>query len=85
MPDPEMQAKMTSKRKKKDYKEGELFTPSQVRRIVQEAVEQREAQLREEYDKKLNMLLQEQFEQFTRFNQDYISRQMNRTTPDYIS
>jgi len=72
--------------KRKKAKDGaQMFTMEQVRGAVEEAVQRREAELREEYDRKLNQLLQEQFENFTRFNQDYISRQLRRSSADYIS
>lgn len=54
------------------------FTYAQVQRIVAHALEVREGQVRQEYNEKLNELLCEQFESFTCFNRDYISRQFQR-------
>jgi len=50
---------------------------------VEAIVKKREEQLKEEFQAILNSLLQEQFESFTRFNRDSISRQMQRN--DYSS
>jgi len=72
-------------KKKKRKESTELFSREQVVNIVQDAVQRREAELRSEYDRKLQCLLQEQFDNFTRFNQDYISRQFKRSSADYIS
>ena len=54
----------------------QLFTYDQVASIVRNAVEMREAAVRAEYDATLQRLLQEQFESFSNFNKDYISRNM---------
>lgn len=58
-----------------------MFTEDEVRMIL----EVRENQLREEYDTILCNLLQEQFNQFAKFNQDYISRQFKSTDFSYTS
>jgi hypothetical protein len=52
------------KRKKKN-----LYTEEEVKYLIKE----REDQLHEEYTKALQERLQEQFNSFTQFNQDYIS------------
>lgn len=57
----------------------QLFTYDQVASIVRNAVEMREAQIRAEYDATLSRLLAEQFESFSNFNKDYISRSMQRS------
>jgi len=83
----------TSLRKKKSKKKEEktgpeaepTFTVSQIRKIVQDALTERERRLRQEYDEILNRLLREQFDNFTRFNEDYISRQFKRTECAYLS
>lgn len=54
----------------------QLFTYDQVASIVRNAVEVREEQIREEYNRILQEQLREQFENFSSFNRDYISRTM---------
>ena len=56
-----------------------------MRDIVKRAVEAREEALRTEYDKILKDKLGEQFENFSKFNQDYISRQLKESQWDYMS
>jgi hypothetical protein len=73
-----------SKPKPKE-KEEVLFTYDQVKEIVNRAVAEREAQLRVEYDMILNERLQEQFRNFTKFNEDYISRQLKQSDFSYLS
>ena len=67
--------------------EQELFTLDQVRHIVREAVGERDRGVREEYDKILQALLQETFENFSRLNQDYVTRFLpsSRHAESYIS
>ena len=48
-----------------------LFTLDQVQNIVRHAVDQKEAQLREQYDHVLQGKLQEQYACFAKFNEDY--------------
>ena len=62
-----------------------LYTLDQVKRIVTSALQLQEERLREEYEKVLNDLLREQFENFERFNKDYISRQIAKTDLSYLS
>mmetsp|Transcript_7948 Transcript_7948/g.10924 ORF Transcript_7948/g.10924 Transcript_7948/m.10924 type:complete len:186 (+) Transcript_7948:86-643(+) len=62
-----------------------LFTFEQVKEIVQRFVAEREAALREEYDKILQERLQEQFKNFAKFNEDYISRQLKNSDWSYLS
>jgi hypothetical protein len=57
------------------------FSEEEVKMIL----EVRDQQLREEYDGILQRLLQEQFNQFARFNQDYISRQFKSSDFSYTS
>mmetsp|Transcript_24443 Transcript_24443/g.48081 ORF Transcript_24443/g.48081 Transcript_24443/m.48081 type:complete len:249 (+) Transcript_24443:52-798(+) len=59
-----------------------LFSKKQVKKILRECLAAQEEQLREEYDKKLNVLLQEQYDSFNRFNQDCISRSNDKN--DYF-
>ncbi len=64
-----------------------LFTAKQVERIVRDALNTREEQLRDEYDQILHNLLQEQFENSSRFNQDCVRRAglQSHHTEEYIS
>ena len=48
----------------------------QVQNIVRHAVDQKEAQLREQYDQVPQGKLQEQYACFAKFNEDYMSRQL---------
>lgn len=84
---PAQRARLQEESKKEEEEERQvvpLFSTKQVKRIVVEAVALREAQIRKEYDATLLRLLQEQFESFTKFNQDYIGRSQNRSTASYI-
>ncbi|EOD15364.1 hypothetical protein EMIHUDRAFT_356471, partial [Emiliania huxleyi CCMP1516] len=66
-------------RQRTDPHTGEvLFTLDQVRDIVRKAVIERERTLREEYDRTLQTKLQEQFQAFAKFNEDYVSRQLRQ-------
>eukprot|EP00128_Syssomonas_multiformis_P011428 Colp12_sorted_trinity150504_noHs@19869 len=62
-----------------------LFTYDQVRAIVQRAVAEREQTIREEYDMILQQKLSEQFNSFTKFNEDYIHRRMEESQWSYMS
>ena len=59
-----------------------LLTMDQVRDIVRRAVDEKERSLREQYDRILQQKLQEQFASFSKFNEDYISRQLKPTCGD---
>lgn len=56
----------------------QLFTYDQVASIVRNALEMREEQIRAEYNRVLQEQLREQFENFSSFNRDYISRNMRQ-------
>jgi len=56
-----------------------------VKYIIAGALEETKQKLRSEYDQILAEKLQEQFNAFTRFNQDNIDRQMQSSTFDYMS
>mmetsp|Transcript_18482 Transcript_18482/g.33087 ORF Transcript_18482/g.33087 Transcript_18482/m.33087 type:complete len:191 (+) Transcript_18482:32-604(+) len=71
--------KASSKKKKN------LFSEEEVKRIVHRALKEQEERLTEQYNKILNDRLAEQFENFTRFNQDYVYRQLRAKTSSYIS
>ena len=62
-----------------------VFSLEQVKRIVSNALQLQEERLRDEYNSVLNELLREQFENFERFNKDYISRQISKTELSYLS
>lgn len=62
-----------------------LFTLEQVKDIVRHAVEEKERCLREAYDGILQEKLQEQFRAFSKFNEDYISRQLKSGDLSYCS
>ena len=64
---------------------GQLFTLEQMRAIVAKALDDREAVLREEYDATLQEKLNEQFSNFSRFNQDYVSRHLRQSEYNYMS
>ena len=61
-----------------------LFTLDQVQNIVRHAVDQKEAQLREQYDQVLQGKLQEQYACFAKFNEDYMSRQLKERDMSYV-
>jgi hypothetical protein len=62
-----------------------VYTAAEVNEIVQRAVQEREEQLRAEFATILTERLAEQFESFTRFNQDYIERNPTESSWSYIS
>lgn len=62
-----------------------LFTYDQVREIVSRVVAEKEQQLRAEYDQILQQQLQEQYRNFAKFNEDYISRQLKQSDFSYLS
>jgi hypothetical protein len=73
------------KLKQKNKPEEILFTYDQVKDIVARALADREQQLRTEYDLILQERLQEQFKNFAKFNEDYISRQLKQSDWSYLS
>jgi len=65
---------------------GEVLLPmDQVRDIVRRAVEEKERTLREQYDRILQAKLQEQYQAFAKFNEDYISRSLKSSDLGYVS
>jgi len=62
-----------------------MFTFNEVKEIVNRALLEKEASLRAEYDRILQELLQEQFRNFSKFNEDYISRQLKSNECSYLS
>lgn len=63
----------------------QMFTWSDVERIVHSALEQQESELRRHYDEVLQTQLHEQFSNLSRFNQDHIARSMQSSTHDYFN
>ena len=73
-------------RQRIDPQTGEvLFTMDQVRDIVRRAVDEKERALREQYDHILQQKLNEQFQSFAKFNEDYISRSLKTSDLSYCS
>merc|ERR1712070_564711 len=62
-----------------------LYTSEELREIVQRALMRREGELRAEYDQILQARLSEQFNNFRRFHEDYVSRQLNQSSYSYMS
>lgn len=62
-----------------------LFTLEQTRDIVRRALEEKERRLREQYDRILQQKLQEQYQAFAKFNEDYISRSLKADDLGYVS
>jgi len=52
---------------------------------VKKAVQQRQNVLKDEYERSLAESLREQFNAFTRFNQDFISSQVKDNEFSYVS
>lgn len=76
----------TTLRQRVDPQTGEvLFTIEQVRDIVRRAVDEKERSLREQYDRILQQKLQEQYQAFAKFNEDYISRTLKSHDLGYVS
>ena len=73
-------------RQRVDPQTGEpLFTLEQVKDIVRRAVDEKERQIRVQYDEILQRKLQEQYQSFAKFNEDYISRTLKSNDLGYIS
>lgn len=62
-----------------------LFTLADLKEIVNSVLDEREAKLREQFTLTLNERLAEQFRDFTKFNEDYVSRQLRGTDLAYLS
>jgi len=62
-----------------------LFTYEEVKEIVLRVLAEKEANLRQEYEQTLQERLQEQFKNFAKFNEDYISRQLKQSDFSYLS
>jgi len=62
-----------------------VFTESEVKSIVEKALAERESAIRAEYDRILQELLQEQYKNFAKFHEDYVSRQVKDSDFSYMS
>lgn len=63
-----------------------LFTFRQVGMICERMLNERETQLREEYDRILNIKLSEQYDAFVKFSNDQLHRRFEvSTAPSYLS
>lgn len=62
----------------------QVFTWTDVERILHNALQQQESELRRHYDDVLQTQLHEQFSNLSRFNQDHIARSMQSSTHDYF-
>eukprot|EP00300_Choanocystis_sp_HF-7_P009344 c16383_g1_i2.p1 GENE.c16383_g1_i2~~c16383_g1_i2.p1 ORF type:complete len:163 (+),score=28.27 c16383_g1_i2:1-489(+) len=79
--DPQAIDELIPKKKSDDR----AYTRAEVNEITLRAVQEMESQLRELYDKALQERLAEQFESFSRFNDDYLSRRLRSSNFDYMS
>eukprot|EP00029_Vermamoeba_vermiformis_P012796 TRINITY_DN7757_c0_g1_i1.p1 TRINITY_DN7757_c0_g1~~TRINITY_DN7757_c0_g1_i1.p1 ORF type:complete len:213 (-),score=57.52 TRINITY_DN7757_c0_g1_i1:182-820(-) len=61
-----------------------IFSIEDVKQIIQSAIEERESEIRKEYDRILEETLQDQFTKFSQFSQDYIDRQLKDSTYNYM-
>ncbi len=61
-----------------------IFSIEDVKQIIQSAIEEREDEIRKEYDRILEETLQDQFKKFSQFSQDYIDRQLKDSTYNYM-
>ena len=62
-----------------------LYSKEELHNIINKVLKERESMLREEYNRILQAKLAEQFNSFTKFNQDYISRQIKGNPFSYVS
>eukprot|EP00301_Raphidiophrys_heterophryoidea_P025283 c8449_g1_i1.p1 GENE.c8449_g1_i1~~c8449_g1_i1.p1 ORF type:complete len:217 (+),score=41.05 c8449_g1_i1:71-721(+) len=61
------------------------YTKVEVRVMLESALQDLEVRMREQYDGLLQDHLAEQFQNFSRFNQDFVSLQMNTSPFEYVS
>lgn len=62
-----------------------VFTVSDLRDIISSVLAEREAKLNEDFARILHERLAEQFRDFTKFNEDYVSRQLRGRDVAYLS
>ena len=77
--------KILQKHKQSNEVTEKLFTYNEVKEIVSRAIGEKEIELRAEYERVLQEKLQEQFRNFSKFNEDYISRQLKQSDFSYLS
>jgi hypothetical protein len=70
--------------KKSASRTAPVLSLDDVRPAIEQVLAQRELELRQEFDAQLNHLLREQFEVFTKFNHDYLHRQLKRGDTSYL-
>ncbi|KYR01398.1 hypothetical protein DLAC_01987 [Tieghemostelium lacteum] len=73
------------KSQQQEQQQVKLFTLEQVQEIVKKALEENEIKLRAEYEKIVQQKLIEQYQCFSRYNDDYISKQMRESEFSYMS
>lgn len=66
-------------------KEVPLFTMSQVNAICEKMVKEREAAIREQYDKILTQKLSEQYDAFVKFTHEQLQRRFENSQCSYVS
>ena len=81
----DLQAQLANRKKVPKAITEKQYTYDQVKDIVQRVLAEKEAQLRMEYDRILQDRLQEQFQNFAKFNEDYISRHLKDRDCSYLS
>ena len=69
----------------KEKRREKMYSHEEVTSIVSKVVQQREAAIRAEYNLLLQAKLAEQFQTFTKHNEDYISRQIKGSPFSYVS
>jgi hypothetical protein len=62
-----------------------IYTVEEVKRLLSEALTDRDQMLRDEYDRILTERLNEQFQSFSRFYEDCISRRSSKNEFSYVS
>lgn len=62
-----------------------LYTENEVREIVQKEVGKREKEMEETYNEILQERLTEQYNNFSRFHEDCVSRQLNQSDYSYMN
>ncbi|EGG23230.1 hypothetical protein DFA_05362 [Cavenderia fasciculata] len=62
-----------------------IFSLEEVRVLIKKALEEHEAKLRQEYETILQDKMHEQFQCFTRYNEDYLSKQLRESDFSYMS
>eukprot|EP01103_Thecamoeba_quadrilineata_P002681 TRINITY_DN12590_c0_g1_i1.p1 TRINITY_DN12590_c0_g1~~TRINITY_DN12590_c0_g1_i1.p1 ORF type:complete len:146 (+),score=28.42 TRINITY_DN12590_c0_g1_i1:64-501(+) len=75
----------SNKKKRTSDSNEPLFTMAEVRSIVEKAVEAEQQRIKQEYDKILFDNLQEQYNTFSKFNEDCITRQFQNNDFSYMS